>query len=96
MLRYTPANLIPVARPLPIRMIGQLTPTPPKPPESVKIPSWGVNLIIIGSGVAIGVGAYPYRRKPVGDLLVHAGGGMAGIGLIFMILDLIGFRSAQI
>jgi hypothetical protein len=89
MLRYTPVNLIASPSPV-VRMIGQLTPQKPEPPSGM--PSWGVNLLIIGTGVALGIGAYPYRRKPVGDLLVHAGGGMAGIGLIFAILDLVGFR----
>jgi len=92
MIRYVPVNLAPL--PLPVApVMGQLTPVKPQAPSG--IPSWGVNLIIIGTGVALGIGAYPYRRKPVGDLLVHAGGGMAGIGIIFSILDLTGFRYGQ-
>lgn len=82
MIPYSPVSLKP--------LLGQLTPQKPQAP--VGIPSWGVNLLIIGTGIALGIGAYPYRKKPVGDLLVHAGGGMAGIGFIFAILDLAGFR----
>lgn len=92
MLRYTPVNLIPVLRPAP--RIGDITPVKPQAPSG--IPSWGVNLAIMGTGAVVGLVAYPYKKKPLGDLLVHAGGSIFGIGIIFTILDLAGFRPGQL
>jgi hypothetical protein len=93
MLRYAPVNLTPILRPLP-RAIGDVTPVKPQAPSG--LPSWGVNLAIMGAGVVIGLASYPYKKKPLGDLLVHAGGSIAGIGLIFTILDFTGFRPGQL
>lgn len=89
MIRYAPVNLIRQVSPL-----GQLTPTKPVPPSG--IPSWGTNLIIMASGIGIGLAAYPFKKKALGDLLVHAGGSIAGIGLIFTILDVAGFRPGNL
>ena len=90
MIRYAPVNLIRSVAPLG----ADLTPSHPTPPSG--IPSWGTNLIIMASGIGIGLAAYPYKKKPFGDLLVHAGGSIAGIGLIFTILDFAGFRSGNL
>lgn len=89
MIRYAPVNLIRQVAPL-----GDITPMKPAPPAG--FPSWGTNLIIMASGIGIGLVAYPYKKKPVGDLLVHAGGSIAGIGLIFTILDFAGFRPGNL
>jgi hypothetical protein len=94
MLRYAPVNLIPALRRSIAPMMGDLTPLKPEPPAG--LPSWGVNLVIMGTGVAMALVAYPYKKKPVGDLLVHAGGSIAGIGLIFTILDASGFRPGNL
>jgi len=70
--------------------IGDLTPAPTQPPAG--LPSWATNLLIIGTGIGMGLAAFPYREKAMGRVVLDAGGGIAGIGFIFMILDFAGFR----
>jgi hypothetical protein len=94
MLSYAPVNLIPAPRLAIVPALGDVTPVKPQAPPG--LPSWGVNLAIMGTGVAMALLAYPYKKKPVGDLLVHAGGSIAGIGLIFTILDASGFRPGNL
>lgn len=90
MLRYTPVNLAPVPR-LRTAPLGDVTPLKPQPPASFPVPSWGVNLLIVGTGTTMAVLGFPHRKKVVGELLVEVGAGMAAIGLIFGILDIAGF-----
>ena len=90
MLRYPAVNLIPVVqRVMPI--LGDVTPIKPQAPPSFLLPSWGVNLLIVGTGTTMAVLGFPHRKKVVGELLVEVGAGMAAIGLIFGILDITGF-----
>ena len=50
------------------------------------------NVAIMAVGATVGlIGAY-HRKSDIGLVAVSAGGGMFGLGLIFLVLDLFGFR----
>jgi hypothetical protein len=48
-----------------------------------------VDLSLVGSGVVLGLITFPYRDAPIGQTLLVAGGGLAAVGLAFLIRDLL-------
>lgn len=48
-----------------------------------------VDLSLIGSGLLLGLVTFPYRDAPIGQTLLVAGGGLAAVGLAFLIRDLL-------
>lgn len=48
-----------------------------------------VDLSLVGSGVVLGLVTFPYRDAPIGQTLLIAGGGLAAVGLAFLIRDLV-------
>ena len=48
-----------------------------------------VDLSLVGSGLLLGLVTFPYRDAPIGQTLLVAGGGLAAVGLAFLIRDLL-------
>lgn len=48
-----------------------------------------VDLSLVGSGIVLGLVTFPYRDAPIGQTLLIAGGGLAAVGLAFLIRDLV-------
>lgn len=54
----------------------------------------GVHLGIGLGGVLVGIGLWQWRNTAVGGIAFQAAGGAAGVGLAFLLMDLLGARSA--
>lgn len=52
-----------------------------------------VDLSLVVSGLVLGLATFPYRDAPIGQTLLIAGGGLAAVGLAFLIRDLVSSRS---
>lgn len=48
-----------------------------------------VDLSLVGSGLVLGLATWPYQNTPIGQTLLIAGGGLAAVGLAFLIRDLV-------
>lgn len=91
MLRYVPVNIAVPHAPASVPRLAQATPAPrPEPPAW--LPSVAVNVAIIAGGVGIGLLGFHHRKSPVGAIALGAGGSVVGAGVIFLLLDLIGFK----
>lgn len=91
MVRYVPVNLTVAGTP---PMLAQAVPTKPEPPSGV--PSTVVNLAIMVAGVGIGLLGFYHHKKPLGAIAMGMGGSVAGVGLIFTVLDIFGFRPTRL
>lgn len=49
----------------------------------------GVNLAITAGGIGIGLLAFKYRKKPLGAIMIGAGGSVVGAGLVLILLNII-------
>ncbi len=67
--------------------IGQSAP-PTKPPISSKVYPHIVGAGISLFGVALGVFGYHYRKDPLGQILLGAGGSIVGAGIVLIGLNL--------
>lgn len=86
-----PLNVVgPRWAPAPRPAIAQTAaPAMPEPPKGV--PAMAVNLAIMAGGLGIGLLGFKYRKYPLGAIAVGMGGSVAGVGFIFVVLDLFGF-----
>ena len=48
-----------------------------------------VDLSLVGGGLVLGLVSFPYREGPIAQTLLIAGGGLAAVGLAFLIRDLL-------
>jgi hypothetical protein len=97
MLSYVPVNVLRAPAPPVLRhpapRLAQVTPMPvPRAPGG--LPPAVVNLVILTSGVGIGMLGFYHRKSPLGAIAMGAGGSVAGVGLVFFMLDLMGFGPA--
>jgi hypothetical protein len=59
-------------------------------PASTNSRQWGVHLGITMGALLTGLLIWPYRNTPLGAVGVGAAGSTAGVGLAFLIMDLMG------
>lgn len=88
MIAYRPANVVIPAWKTSLAQTA--SPARPTPPDGV--PIIAANVAIMAVGATIGLIGASYRKTSVGAVAISAGGGMFGVGLIFTILDLFGFK----
>ena len=54
-----------------------------------------VDLSLLGGGLVLGLATFPYRDAPIGQTLLIAGGGLAAVGIAFLIRDLVMSRAVS-